>query len=400
MPYDGVEGPVWGMGPVATDAGSSESQRNGFMVMRHSGSGWSMAKRSALGTALALSVVAAAHGQSGPPPVSTEQLSSSQRDAIGAFVTRHVDALQDASSATEAFAAQSALVSHMRSDGGRITVEYRQEVSKSVSPLDDLVSGVDAAKAVCALVIAGELAVRPADRLILAGLRDDDEAVRVAAAGAAKRMIQILAAAPENQKSFRDPGKRLQRDLAQALEQEDSAAAARAMLDALASSEEDDEFQVNGGELLTQALEAQAERLRAMPLAHSMSPAWGRTLMWGFGETRRVLIEANPSRQVSNEAKRRAARMSGLVLAMVKAKTAQDPQDAARLAELVSAAEQLLLLVEANLAGAAGQQVAAPAFERGADGDGWQGFQDAVDSWVGPRGRLTREPFGFAAADF
>ncbi|MCA9292686.1 MAG: hypothetical protein KDA20_02600 [Phycisphaerales bacterium] len=331
------------------------------------------------------------------PPVSTETLSTSQKSQIEAFVSGQVGAIVRADAPEAAYAAQDRLVELMQS--GPISVEYRQEITKSVSPLEPLVGGADAFKAVSALMVAGELAVRPADRMIKAGLNDDREAVRVAAAGAAKRMLRILAASP-NQQFFRQPGFGLQEALATALKGEASPLAARAMLHALASTPDDTEFFVKGAEQMAGALEAVAARLRAMPLDQSLSPAWSETLLWGLGASRQALFEANPDRQVSNQAKKSAARMSGLILAMVKAKTAQGADDAGRLERVVSAAEQVLLLVEANLSGSAGTQAVAPAFKEGADGGGWDRFADAVDAWVGARGKLTRAPFGFAAGDF
>lgn len=363
--------------------------------MRHSGMGRSVMWRWVLGGACGLCVQASALGQD-VPPVSTESLSSSQKAQIEAFVSAKVGALVGAETPAEAYVAQEALVELMRS--GAISVEYRQEITKSVTPLEAMIGGGEEFKSVSALMIAGELAVRPGDRMIRAGLQDDREAVRVAAAGAAKRMLRILAAA-KDQEYFRQPGFALQDDLAKALAKEESAHAARAMLHALASTRDDAEFFVKGAEHMAGALEQVAARLRAMPLDQSLSQPWTGTLLWGLGASRQALIEANPERQVSDRAKKSAARTSGLILAMVKAETAQ-AADASRLEGIVNAAEQVLLLVEANLSGSTGAQALAPAFKDGADGGGWKRFADAVDAWVGARGKLTRAPFDFAAGDF
>ncbi len=367
-----------------------------FGAMRHSGVGRSIMIRSVIAGAMVLSIQMVAMGQD-YPPVETETLSTSQKSAIALFVSEQINALKEAENAQAAFAAQAEMLELMRS--GDMSVEYRQEISKSTTGLALMVGG-DMYTAIGALVIAGELAVRQSDRTIKQGLNDPRESVRVAAAGAAKRMMHILAAA-QNQKTFRAPGLGLQRALADALEIETSANAARSIMHALASTQEDTAFYVNGGNLLTKALVAQTERLRAMPVKEAMSAQWSETVLWGVDAVRRVMIEPNPQRQISDDAKRNAARVSGLVLAIVSKKTIQDPADASRLEPLVNASEQVLLLVEANfLQGGAGEQAVAPAFKRGADGGDWGRFQDAVESWVGPRGRLTRPPFGFAAANF
>lgn len=360
---------------------------------------------------VALGVVVAGLIASPPPSASAQGVGQvncamAAKQAFGADDQQQIGAL--VASAAQELGSDDASVSQRGRDRlltpllcPGVSVAFRLEYGKAVEPaMAPMVTAQNDRVAVNALRVLGELRTSGSIRMLGQALQSDRAVIRFGAASGFRTLLSSSDA------GF--PEREIERALDAvrgALQREQDAQVADALVVALASTGASPDARTRAMGMMAETVAGRLKSLRAGAMGDA-APVWTALAYRAVFVSRQALIEDLGRGGVNNDFARSGAVLAGQVLAMAR-ELVSDPGARAQsslmqdLGGAVGVAEGLAVfshnaltqqrINETNLRGS---------FESAVASGNPAPFVEAVGAWIGPAGRLTKAPYNAKPADF
>jgi hypothetical protein len=327
---------------------------------------------------------------------SAERVDSAAEEQIREFVRKHIELLKSDSPHT-CSRAREALMEPLACQP--VSVSFRLKYSEIAEPaLTPLVAGSDDRIAINALRVSARLRTTSSLRTIEAGLGSKSAPVRFGASSAARDLFSQLAVDsfgfPENSVD------RLMDRLASSLTTESDAIVGDGLALALCEGPKAAAaLRTKGAARLNPAL---AERIKTLRGDAKSSAVWVDVAYRALDSSRLTMMEQVAAGGADKAVAVSAALLGGQALAMARDRMATTSEaDRPALVRLVNAAEITMVWAHNSATGQkVGEKALQKAFESAASTGKVSEFSDAIESWIGPAGLLTKAPYSASAADF
>lgn len=325
-----------------------------------------------------------------------ERVDAGAESQIREFIRKHIEALKPGDPLA-CSRARDALMEPLACQG--VSVSFRLKYSEIIEPmLTPLASGADDGVAINAMRVAARLRTTSSLRTIEAGLAAGSAPVRFGASAAARDLFSQLAVDsfgfPENSVD------RLMDRLASTLKTEGDAIVGDGLTLALCEGPRAAaNLRTKGAAMLNPAL---AERVKTLRTDPKSSAVWVDVIYRALDSSRLTMMEQVAAGGADKTVATSAAVLGGQALAMARDRMATTSEaDRAALVRLVNAAEITMVWAHNSVTGQkVGEKSLQKAFESAASTGRASEFTDAIESWIGTTGLLTKAPYSASAADF